>query len=110
MSRWTEPWAGVPYKLPFGPGIEDVRVNRTELTDDGAVYEVEIVGHGTHFTTSEPRVFLRRGDNVKSATAIKAPPACKGGQRQRRHGVLLVVFLVFIFLIQRIQVHVFYGR
>ena len=22
-SRWTEPWAGVPYKLPFGPGNED---------------------------------------------------------------------------------------
>ena len=60
------------FTVPLGPGIEDVRVNRTELTDDGAVYEVEIVGHGTHFTTSEPRVFLRRGDNVKSATAIKA--------------------------------------
>ena len=23
MSRWTEPWAGVPYKLPFGPGNEE---------------------------------------------------------------------------------------
>ena len=60
------------FTVPLGPGIEDVRVSRTELTEDGAVYEVEILGHGTHFTTSEPRVFLRRGDNVMSATAIKA--------------------------------------
>ena len=60
------------FTVPLGPGIEDVRVSRTELTKDGGVYEVEILGHGTHFTTSEPRVFLRRGDNVMSATAIKA--------------------------------------
>ena len=48
------------FTVPLGPGIEDVRVNRTELTEDGAVYEVEILGHGTHFTTSEPRVFASR--------------------------------------------------
>ena len=38
MSRWTEPWAGVPYKLPFGPGNED-----DSLEDDGGAIDAELL-------------------------------------------------------------------
>ena len=33
---------------------------------------MDVAGHGTHFTTSEPRVFLKRGDHIVNATAITA--------------------------------------
>ena len=38
MSRWTEPWAGVPYKLPFGPGNEE-----DSLDDDGGAIDAELL-------------------------------------------------------------------
>ena len=30
-------------------------VTQTELTDKGGVYEVEVIGHGTHFSETAPR-------------------------------------------------------
>jgi len=60
------------FTVPLGPGLEDVRVNRKEITNEGGVYELEVVGHGTHFATSSPKVFLRRGEHIVNATAIKS--------------------------------------
>ena len=37
-SRWTEPWAGVPYKLPFGPGNEE-----DSLDDDCGAIDAELL-------------------------------------------------------------------
>ena len=60
------------FGVPLGPGIEDVTVQRTALTDEGASFAVDVAGHGTHFTTSAPRVFLKRGDHIVHATAVTA--------------------------------------
>ena len=60
------------FTVPLGPGIEDVRVVRKEITEEGGMYELEIVGHGTHFASSKPKVFLRRGETIVNATATKA--------------------------------------
>ena len=60
------------FTVPLGPGIEDVRVVRKEVTEEGGMYELEIVGHGTHFASSEPKVFLRRGETIVNATDTKA--------------------------------------
>ena len=35
------------FLVPLGPGIQDVVVTQTELTDKGGVYEVEVIGHGS---------------------------------------------------------------
>ena len=59
------------FAVPLGPGIEDVVVVQKELTEDGGVFEVEVVGHATHFSASRPKVFLRRGEHVVNATATK---------------------------------------
>jgi len=60
------------FTVPLGPGIEDVRVTTQTVTEEGGVYELEIVGHSTHFSTSAPIVFLRRGEHTLNASAIKA--------------------------------------
>ncbi len=60
------------FLVPLGPGIQDVVVTQTELTDKGGVYEVEVIGHGTHFSKTAPRVFLLRGKGVLNATAVKS--------------------------------------
>ena len=59
------------FLVPLGPGIQDVVVTQTELTDKGGVYEVEVIGHGTHFSETAPRVFLLRGKGALNATAVK---------------------------------------
>ena len=38
MSRWTEPWAGVPYRLPFGPGNDE-----DSLDDDCGAIDAELL-------------------------------------------------------------------
>ena len=60
------------FLVPLGPGIQDVVVTQTELTDKGGVYEVEVIGHGTHFSETAPRVFLLRGKGALNATAVKS--------------------------------------
>ena len=60
------------FLVPLGPGIQDVVVIQTELTDKGGVYEVEVIGHGTHFSETAPRVFLLRGKGALNATAVKS--------------------------------------
>ena len=60
------------FLVPLGPGIQDVVVTQTELTDEGGVYEVEVIGHGTHFSKTAPRVFLLRGKGALNATAVKS--------------------------------------
>ena len=60
------------FLVPLGPGIQDVVVTQTELTDKGGVYEVEVIGHGTHFSETVPRVFLLRGKGALNATAVKS--------------------------------------
>ena len=60
------------FLVPLGPGIQDVVVTQTELTDKGGVYEVEVIGHGTHFFETAPRVFLLRGKGALNATAVKS--------------------------------------
>ena len=59
------------FLVPLGPGIEDVEVVRSELNNSGGVYELEIVGHGTHFLEASPMVFIRRDESIVNATAIK---------------------------------------
>ena len=74
-------WAGLAllvyalvmtFLVPLGPGIEDVDSKRMELNEDGGVFELEVIGHGTHFTSSSPKVFLRHGDHIVNTTATKA--------------------------------------
>ena len=60
------------FLVPLGPGIQDVVVTQPELTDKGGVYEVEVLGHGTHFSETAPRVFLLRGKGALNATAVKS--------------------------------------
>lgn len=60
------------FLVPLGPGIQDVVVTQTELTEKGGVYEVEVIGHGTHFSETAPRVFLLRGKGALNATAVKS--------------------------------------
>ncbi len=60
------------FAIPLGPGIEDVRMTRSDVSESGGIFEMEIFGHGTHFLTSSPQVFLRREGNVIPATSIKA--------------------------------------
>ena len=60
------------FLVPLGPGIQDVVVTQTELTDKGGVFEVEVIGHGTHFSETAPRVFLLRGKVALNATAVKS--------------------------------------
>ena len=60
------------FGVPLGPGIEDVTVQRTALNDEGASFAVGVAGHGTHFPTSAPRVFLKRGDHIVHAAAVTA--------------------------------------
>ena len=62
----------ITFLVPLGPGIQDVVVTQTELTDKGGVYEVEVIGHGTHFSETAPRVFLLRGKGALNATAVKS--------------------------------------
>ena len=60
------------FLVPLGPGIQDVVVTQTELTDKGGVYEVEVIGHGTHFSETAPRAFLLSGKSALNATAVKS--------------------------------------
>ena len=59
------------FTVPLGPGLLDVQTTRQEVTEDGGVYELEIVGHNTHFDQATPLVFIRHGDVIRNATAIK---------------------------------------
>ena len=60
------------FLVPLGPGIQDVVVTQTELSDKGGLFEVEVIGHGTHFSETAPRVFLLRGKVALNATAVKS--------------------------------------
>ena len=60
------------FLVPLGPGIQDVVVTQTELSDKGGLFEVEVIGHGTHFSETAPRVFLLRGKGALNATAVKS--------------------------------------
>ena len=59
------------FTVPLGPGLLDVQTTRQEVNEDGGVYELEIVGHNTHFDQATPLVFIRHGDVIRNATAIK---------------------------------------
>ena len=59
------------FTVPLGPGLLDVQTTRQEITEDGGVYELEIVGHNTHFDQATPLVFIRHGEVIRNATAIK---------------------------------------
>lgn len=60
------------FTVPLGPGILDIQTVRQEATNDGRMYELEIVGHNTHFLEATPLVFIRHGETIRNATAIKA--------------------------------------
>ena len=59
------------FSVPLGPGIEDITVMRQEWDENGALYEIEIQGHSTHFASSEPVVFLKRNNQILNATELK---------------------------------------
>ena len=60
------------FAVPLGPGLVDVATVRQEVTASSGVFELEITGHNTHFASNAPLVFLKNGDHIVNASAIKS--------------------------------------
>ena len=66
------------FGVPLGPGLERVDVLRSEVTENGGVYELQLTGVGTHFADTASLVFVRsvgsfgQDPAILNATAIKA--------------------------------------
>ncbi|MDA1243040.1 MAG: cytochrome c biogenesis protein CcsA [Bacteroidetes bacterium] len=65
------------FLVPLGPGLDQVEVLRSQITEQGGQYELRIAGLGTHFSTSQPKVFITARNildgeqTVLSATHLK---------------------------------------
>ena len=51
------------FTVPLGPGIVDVRVSPGEDVGRQTTFNLSIEGHNTHFATTVPLVFLKRGEH-----------------------------------------------
>jgi|GEM_PF-15386 len=66
------------FGVPLGPGLERVDVLRSEITENGGAYELQLTGVGTHFADTASLVFVRsvgsfgQDPAILNATAIKA--------------------------------------
>ena len=60
------------FAVPLGPGLVDVATVRQVVTASSGVFELEITGHNTHFASNVPLVFLKNGDHIVNASAIKS--------------------------------------